>query len=171
MEKPVFDLVAILIAALIPMILGFIWYNPKVFGKAWMEASGMTDEKVKGGNMGLIMGLSYFLSILLGAAITMAVIHQNGIFSTFEGSGKEMQEAIYGALDANGGAWKDLFRTFKHGALHGTILGFTFALPILATNAMFERKSFKYIAVNGGYWIVCLALMGGFLCQFSGTFM
>jgi len=59
------------------------------------------------------------------------------------------------------------FRTFKHGALHGAIAGITIALPIMGTNALFERKGFNYILVNAGYWIVCMALMGGLLCQFS----
>ncbi|MFY9309226.1 MAG: DUF1761 domain-containing protein [Bacteroidia bacterium] len=59
------------------------------------------------------------------------------------------------------------FRTFKHGVFHGVMAGFTIALPILGTNAMFERKGFKYIAINVGYWIVCLALMGGVICAFA----
>ena len=59
------------------------------------------------------------------------------------------------------------FRTFKHGALHGTIGGFTLALPILGINALFERKGFKYIAINVGFWIVSMAIMGGIICQFA----
>ena len=39
------------------------------------------------------------------------------------------------------------------------------SFPILAINAMFERKTVKYIAINTGYWVVTLALMGGILCQ------
>jgi hypothetical protein len=40
-------------------------------------------------------------------------------------------------------------------------------LPILATNALFERKGFKYIAINAAYWIITLAVMGGIICQFG----
>jgi hypothetical protein len=40
-------------------------------------------------------------------------------------------------------------------------------LPILSINAMFERKGFKYIAINAGYWIITLGLMGGIICGFS----
>jgi hypothetical protein len=58
------------------------------------------------------------------------------------------------------------FRTFKHGALHGTLLAFFIVMPVIAINAMFERKGFKYIAINAGYWIVSLALMGGLVCAF-----
>ncbi|HRN41812.1 MAG TPA: DUF1761 family protein [Vicingus sp.] len=32
---------------------------------------------------------------------------------------------------------------------------------------MFERKGFKYIAINSGYWIITLGLMGGVICQFA----
>lgn len=61
----------------------------------------------------------------------------------------------------------DRFRTFKHGALHGTMTGLFLALPIMGTNALFERKSFKYVAINVGYWTVTLALMGRILCQYA----
>tara|TARA_B110000091_G_C13629440_1_gene396476 strand:- start:583 stop:726 length:144 start_codon:yes stop_codon:yes gene_type:complete len=47
------------------------------------------------------------------------------------------------------------------------LAGVLLALPILATNAMFEAKGFKYIAVNAGYWIISLALMGGIVCQWA----
>jgi hypothetical protein len=43
--------------------------------------------------------------------------------------------------------------------------GFIFLLPIISIIAMFERKSVKYIAINSGYWIVTLAIMGGIICQ------
>ena len=58
----------------------------------------------------------------------------------------------------------DRHRSFGHGAIHGTFAGLFGALPILGTNALFERKGFKYIAVNVGYWIITLALMGGLMC-------
>lgn len=33
------------VTALVPLILGFVWYNPKTFGNAWMKEAEMTDEK------------------------------------------------------------------------------------------------------------------------------
>ena len=41
---------ALLAAAVSTFIVGFIWYNPKVFGTAWMNETGMTEEKAKGAN-------------------------------------------------------------------------------------------------------------------------
>ena len=36
--------VASAIAALVPMVVGFLWYNPKTFEPTWMETIGMTKE-------------------------------------------------------------------------------------------------------------------------------
>jgi len=34
----------IFIAGLIPLMIGFVWYNPKVFGNAWMKSINVTEE-------------------------------------------------------------------------------------------------------------------------------
>lgn len=161
----------VFVAALVPMIVGFIWYNPKVFGNTWMKAASMTPEKIQGGNMPLIFGLSYVMSILLAFFLLISgfIIHQTGLyglFSNLEGV-NEAGSASYQQFQDLQAQFKDMHRTFGHGALHGTLMGIGFALPILATNAMFERKGLAYVLVNGGYWILTLALMGGVLCAFA----
>jgi hypothetical protein len=50
--------IAIAVSALLPLVVGAIWYNPKVLGKAWMQASGVTEEQVQTGNMLVIFGLT-----------------------------------------------------------------------------------------------------------------
>lgn len=163
------NFIIILVAALVPMVLGFIWYNPKVLGTVWMHAAGITEDKMKGANMALIFGLSFFLSFLLAMSLQFMVIHQYSVYSLLANEPgindptSEMGMMLTEFMTRYG----NNFRTFKHGALHGTLAGFMIALPILGTNAMFERKGFKYIAVNCGYWIICLALMGGIICAFS----
>lgn len=160
----------VLAAALVPMIVGFIWYNPKVLGGIWMEASGMTEEKAKGANMPLIFGVSFLLSVFLIASVTTTVIHQTHLFSILADEpgfkDKDPNSAAYQAFTAFITAYGDNFRTFKHGMLHGFFAGIFFVLPVLGTNALFERKGLKYILVNVGYWAVTLMLMGGILCQF-----
>lgn len=46
---------AILGAAFIPMIMGFLWYGPMLFQKAWMKEMNFTQKDVEGGNMLLIL--------------------------------------------------------------------------------------------------------------------
>jgi hypothetical protein len=163
------NLVILLVAALVPMILGFIWYNPKVLGASWLAAAGMNEEKMKGANMGVIFGVSYLLSFFLAFALQFIVIHQYGFLSMLANEpGVKDPSSEVGMMVTNMLAkYGNNFRTFKHGELHGTLAGITIALPILGTNALFERKGFKYIAINGGYWIICMGLMGGVICAFS----
>ena len=53
-------------------------------------------------------------------------------------------------------------RRFKHGTFHSVMIaGLFMALTVMVNNALFERKSFKYVAVNVGYWMICLGIMGG----------
>ncbi|MBK9285904.1 MAG: DUF1761 domain-containing protein [Sphingobacteriaceae bacterium] len=151
------------VAAVTPLILGFIWYNPKVFGKAWMSAASITEDKMKGANMALIFGLTYLFSLFIAFAMITLTIHQVHIFSLFanEASANDPNsetglfiQSIFEKTGTN-------FRTFKHGAFHGIIGGIMIALPIIGVNALFERKNFKYIAINAGFWIACMAIMGG----------
>jgi len=130
---------AILVAAASTLVVGFLWYGP-LFGKAWMRESGMTEEKVKSGNMPLIFGFSFIFGIVL--ALSMYI-----------------ETMIGGAPgEAHG---QDPFITFKHGAFHGIIMGLFVLLPVLGTIALYERKSIKYVAIAVGYWTVSLAVVGG----------
>ena len=52
------NFLAILTAGVSALVVGFIWYNPKVFGTAWMNSAGLTEEQLKGGNMAKIFGLA-----------------------------------------------------------------------------------------------------------------
>ena len=154
---------AMLVAAISALVVGFVWYNPKVFGNAWMEASGMTDEKIKGRNMAKIFGLALLFALMLSTALPGVVIHQMGAFSLMGGD----PAAALPSYEVFVADYSDAFRTFKHGVLHGVMMGVFVALPILGTNALFERKSAKYIFINSGYWIVTLGLMGGIICAWK----
>jgi len=150
--------------ALIPLFVGFIWYHPNVFGNAWMKSIGATPESMKGGNMALIAGLCYVFALILAAGLMPIVIHQFAVGSVFDGD-KSIESAAY--MKNFYETYGTRFRTFKHGALHGSITALIIALPLIGTNALFERKGITCITIHVGYWIVALALMGGVICQFA----
>ncbi len=111
-----------------------------------------------------VFGVSFLLSFLLSFSIQFMVVHQyhfgSMLFKTsFQDPNTELGIIYKTIMDQYGTA----YRTFKHGALHGFIGGLFVATPIIATLALFERKSFKYIAINCGFWIVCMLLMGGII--------
>ncbi len=159
------------LAALIPLAVGFVWYNPKIgFGNAWMKAAEINEDKIKGANMILIAGLTYLFSFFISAALLSITIHQMGFYSTLAsepGFLTDPNAEVTTYFNNFMATYGDRFRTFKHGALHGTIAGITLALPIVAINALLERRGFKYIAIHVGYWVISLALMGGVICQFA----
>ncbi len=157
------NFLALFTAAISTLIVGFIWYNPKVFGTIWMKESGMTEEKMKGANMVLIFGMSLFYAFLMSFIIQSVTIHQFGALSMIGGN-VENAKPSYTSFMADYGT---AFRTFKHGMLHGFITGLFLALPIIGTNALFERRSWKYTLVSGGYWIVSFMLMGGIICAWQ----
>lgn len=125
------------VASLIPLLVGFVWYHEKVFGATWRGMLGMSEDDLKKGNILVIFGLtlvfSFFLSMVLFVFTNTGANHEG----------------------------KPEFHTFQHGMVHGVIQALFVALPLIGINALFERKSWKYIALNVGYWVVTFALMGG----------
>ena len=155
-----FNFYAVLVSALVTLLVGFVWYNPKVFGTIWMNETGMTEEKAKQSNMLKVFGLTIFYSLMLSFIMPALVIHQMGALGLIGGD-PALAKPSYAAFLADYG---DAFRTFKHGALHGFMSGLFLALPITAINGLFEQKSWKYILVNAGYWIVSMTIMGAIIC-------
>ena len=126
---------SIIVATLIPMILGMIWYNPKVLGVPWQKETGLSDDDIKNANMGAIYGVALLLAFCLSMGLTFIIRF-----------GHDAQEVMY--------------QTWGHGAFHGVLFAVLLALPVLVTNSLFERKSTKLILINAGYWVLCWAIMG-----------
>jgi len=125
---------AIFLAALIPMVLGYVWYHPKVFGGAWMKSLGLTEESLKEGNMALIFGLSTLISLFLAWTMNRYSSHTEPGMSQF-----------------------------VHGFFHGAYsMGLPAAL-VLISNGLFQRNTMTNLLINAAYWIVALGLMGSFL--------
>ena len=125
---------SLVIATLTPMIMGYIFYHPKLFGTVWMNSLGLSEEDFKNQNKVIVFGFAIIMSFIL--AFFMVNINN--------GPGQEGQ-----------------FDTFLHGAFHGLILGIVVAMPVLVINGLFELRDLKNLAINTLYWIITLTLMGG----------
>jgi Protein of unknown function (DUF1761) len=152
-------------SAIITLVTGFIWYNPKVFGTIWMREAGLNRESLKNGNMIKIFGLTYIFSLMITVIISALTIHQSGAIGMV--GGPQLAASAKPSFAAFMADYGTAYRTFKHGSLHGFISGLFFAFPILAINGLFERKSWKYTFINAGYWILTLTLMGGIICAYA----
>ncbi|HEX8526497.1 DUF1761 domain-containing protein [Allosphingosinicella sp.] len=84
--------IAILLCGVSSMLLGALWYSPLLFGRAWQRGAGLSDEDLARGNMALIYGGAFLLSMV--AAI---------VFSHILGPHRHLGEAI--AAGAGTGAF------------------------------------------------------------------
>lgn len=141
---PTTNIFAIIVAGLIPSIIGALYYGP-ILGKAWRASLGKTEAELAPSNPALAYGGSMLLSILLASSLnfTIGLVH------------KDVNEA--GALFINS------HFTFAHGALHGAMIGLMTIAPIVVSLGIFHKLSWKTNLMNVVFWVICLAMMGGIL--------
>ena len=125
---------AIFLGGLVPMVLGFVWYHPKVLGTTWMKSLGFKEDTLKEGNMAVTMGIATLCSIVVAWRM-------NGYASHTEPG---MSQFVHG---------------FYHGAYS---MGLPAAL-VLVSNGLFQRNTATNLIINALYWICALGLMGAFL--------
>ena len=136
--------IAIIVAALVPTALGYLWYGP-IMGKQWMATTGKTEEWYREqGNMPMIMGVSFVLSIVLAFAIKIFILTTHG--DHIEGCDVE-------GLGSH--------NTFGHGLLHGAMYSAFWLIPVLVINGMFERRGPKNYWIHIVYWVLACGIMGG----------
>ncbi|WP_298509458.1 DUF1761 domain-containing protein [uncultured Kordia sp.] len=142
MENIPVNWIALAVAALSTLVIGFLWYGP-LFGKAWMKETGITEEQAQKG-----------MPLRFGLSVVLAFIAVFFIYLTSVVSGGMPPDELHGIEMTK-------FHTFGHGALHGAVAALFLVMPALVTNSLFEQKSLKYMLINVGYWIVTFAIMGG----------
>jgi hypothetical protein len=58
---------AVLVAALSAFAVGGVWYNPKVFGTAWMVDSKLSQEEIQKSNMAKTFGFTALFALISSA--------------------------------------------------------------------------------------------------------
>lgn len=141
---PEFNYLAVLVAGLVPSIIGAIYYGP-LFGKQWLSSIGKTEDEMKPTNMGLTYGLALLMALFVSAILKLNI----------ELTHKEVSDAgelVFGS-----------FHTFQHGALHGAMTATFLVVPVLVSFSLYHKMSGKNIMLNSIFWILCFAVMGGIL--------
>lgn len=164
-----FNLPVILLASLVPSIVGIFYFNPKVFGAILKNESFNSSEKPNARKMLVGLFSTFVMGFFLSLSMQYIVIHQFHIYSTLMNDptlmqpGSELNNYVSLFMEKYG---KE-FRTFKHGAFHGFLSSIMIVLPILSIFNIYENKSLKYVGVHYGYWAIVFILIGGIICQFA----
>jgi hypothetical protein len=73
---PEVNLLAVLACGVSSLVLGGIWYSPMLFAGPWQRAAGLSDEQAKSGNMALIFGGAFVLSLVAAYVFAMFLGNQ-----------------------------------------------------------------------------------------------
>jgi len=99
--------VAVLVASVASMVLGFVWFGP-LFGKQWALLAGYTEAEIEEGKKKGGMGATYFMNFV-SALITMAALQ-----FLFQKLGVESASL---AIKYAFGLWLGFFATAKYGGI------------------------------------------------------
>lgn len=79
---PQINLLAVLVCGISSMVLGGLWYSPMLFGKRWQAETGLTDERLAAGNMAIIYGVAFLLSLIAAFVFGMFLGQQMPLAGT-----------------------------------------------------------------------------------------
>lgn len=125
------NFLAVLLAALASFAIGSLWYSPLFFGKGWQKALGLSSADIQNANMFLIFGASFILMFIM--ALGLALFSQ----------GHPGSES-----------------TWFNGLTDGLFVALFFVSTSYGVNMLYQRKPFKLWAIDAGYQIVLLSVMG-----------
>jgi hypothetical protein len=126
--------VAIVIAVIVNMALGSLWFSPVLFSKKWIEWEGHTAGQGmgSGGSLPILIALTTVGGII--SAITLAWF-----------------------IDRTGTT------TLVGGALVGLYAGIGFVAPAMFADHLFNNRKGALFLIVAGYPVVGLAIMGAIL--------
>jgi hypothetical protein len=117
-------------SAIFAVVIGAVWYHPRVFGSAWARLSGLSPETIEKGRKRMpIMACVGFLAALLIAYVMSYVSFAWGFTTSL------------GALMLGFWCWAG------------------FVAPVMLGTVLWEQKPFKLYMINVMYWFVAFLVM------------
>lgn len=129
---------AVLVAAIVNMVLGIIWFGP-LFGKQWIKMSKFSQKdmvKAKKKGMSAQYGLMFVGSLVMSYVLAHSLIFASTYLHLF---------GLAGGLMSGFWSW----------------LGFV--APVTLGSVLWEGKPWKLWLLNNGYYLFSLILMGSVL--------
>jgi len=125
---------AVVIAAAVAWLAGAGWYT--TFGKSWMAALGLTPEKMQEAKSqpGAYLPFVYaFIVNLIMAWVLAGVLFHIGALS------------------------------LRRGVISAALCWLGFVITTMWVNNSFARRDRRLLAIDGGYWLIALLLMGAII--------
>ena len=68
---PEVNWIAVALCAVSSLVIGGLWYSPALFARQWQAAAGLSHEQAQSGNMAMIFGGAFVLSLIAAAVFAM----------------------------------------------------------------------------------------------------
>lgn len=129
------NFIAVLVAVAVNFILGFIWYTA-LFAKSWTKEMGY-DPNMRPDKKTMIKGMAL---MIVGNFLFVWVLAWTMAGWQFIPNAKEMGPLVNGVNSA-------------------IFLWLGFYVPVHLSSVVWERKSWKLFAINGGYHLASLLVV------------
>ena len=124
----------VMAAAVASFVFGGVWYN--VFSRQWMEAVGMSPERMQErGGIGLYV-LAFVAQLVMAWMLAGILLHL-----------------------ARGG----LPTTLWNGVVSGAFIWLGFVITTMVVNNGFAGRDAWLLLIDGGHWLIVLLLMGAII--------
>ncbi len=124
---------AVLLAFVSSMVIGFVWYMPAVLGRRWMQAIGKTEEDLKN----IEGGAGIWVPMMVAAAATSILL-----------------AVLISALDLN---------TFVAGGLFALILALVFRAGGHVIHNGFAGRPSAVTLIDSGHDLLAMTIAGAIL--------
>ena len=127
--------VAVILAVVVSMVVGFLWYSPFLFGKQWQKLHGWSDADLKGKQKEA--GKAYAMSAIFALITAYMLVHVMALSENFY---------HYSAM--------------KTGLTSAFSMWLGFVMPVQATHTLFsEDKKWNLFLIDTGFQLVSLLAM------------
>lgn len=129
---------AVLLAAVASMVIGFIWYSQMVLGKPWMKEKGFSAESLKKAQkeMGKWYAVSFVAALITAYVLSHVIVMSENYFR---------------------------YPSLQTGLTSAVWMWIGFIMPVQLTATIFGDKNFKLFGIDTGYQLVSILAMGAVL--------
>ena len=131
------NFLAVVVASIASMAIGFVWYSPFAFGKTWMKLMGKSAKDMEAGkkksNMPLMMGVNFISTLVMAYVLALFMLYSGSDWTPMQGA----MAAFW--------AW----------------LGFVATVTL--SSVLWEGKPVKLYILNAAHYLVGMLVMGAII--------
>jgi hypothetical protein len=121
------DMLRVVLSGIAAVVLGMVWYHPKIWGTVWMNTLNLTDAQKEAGKKTMLR--SSVLALVSNTILAYVFAHFAIAWGVFD---------AVGAIQLAFWTWLGL------------------QVPVSLSMVLWEQRPWKWFLITSGYWLVFL---------------